>query len=164
MHKHRNDVKQVIDLLAYMLKKSDPNGLDLHFTHSIKKVNSCKTKRLVNAVCKERFAGVSDMRGRLTTILQEHRANFGKSITPTVPFYKKSLSPQPQRPLSFYIFTDAKWQPNDVGPLIQAVVDDMLYHNLPKEHVGIQFIRFGDDQDGKDELDRLDRGLGLKEM
>ncbi len=37
----------------------------------------------------------------------------------------------------------------------------MKAKGLPKEHVGIQFIRFGDDAASIDKLDELDHGLGL---
>lgn len=39
----------------------------------------------------------------------------------------------------------------------------MKANGLPKEHVGIQFIRFGEDQASVDKLDGLDHGLGLKD-
>ena len=164
MRRHKKDVERVVGLLAYMLKSSDPNGLDLYFTLSNATINSRKSHKLVNAVCKAQFGGISDMRGRLTTIIQEHRSNFGKMVVPKVPFYKKTPPPQPQRPLSFYVLTDAKWQPNSVDPLIESLVQEMLEHKLPKEHVGIQFIRFGNDEECEHRLDHLDHGLGLSDI
>jgi hypothetical protein len=64
--------------------------------------------------------------------------------------------------LSFYILTDAKWQPTDVGSLIKDVVQEMIAKKCPKEQLAIQFIRFGEDQANIAKLDELDSGLGLK--
>lgn len=161
MQVHHNNVVQVVSLLAYMLKDSDPNGLDVCFTQSKQKVNSGKSTKLSTAVSKAEFKGISDMRSRLSHILQEHKNKFGTTTTPSRPWYKKADS---QKPLSFYVLTDGKWQPNDVGPIIKALVDSMRAKQLPKEHVGIQFIRFGEDSQSMARLDHLDRGLGLKDI
>ena len=164
MRAHRSDVLKVVSLLAYMLKDSDPNGLDVCFTQSTQKVNSGKSTRLSTAVSHVAFQGISDMRTRLSHILQEHKNKFGTTTTPSGPWYKKAGPPEAQRPLSFYILTDGNWQPNEVGPTIIALVDSMRANKLPKEHLGIQFIRFGEDCRGIARLNHLDHGLGLKNI
>ena len=164
MRPHHNDVLKVVSLLTYMLKGSDLNGLDICFTQSKQKVNSAKSTKLSTAVSQIAFQGISDMRTRLSHILQEHKNRFGTTTTPSRPWYKKTGPPEPQKPLSFYVLTDGNWQPNDVGPTIKALVDSMRANQLPKEHVGIQFIRFGEDSRGVARLNHLDRGLGLKNI
>ena len=162
MKQHRNKLERVISLLAYMVKKSDKDGLDIFFTQTVTKVNSQRSSKLSASINQEVFAGVSDMRGRLQSILQEHINKFGTSIQAPKPLFGRQPPPQPQRPLSFYILTDAKWQPTDVGRLIKDLVQTMKAKGCPKEHVAIQFIRFGEDQASIDKLDELDHGLGLK--
>lgn len=162
---HRNDVQKVVSLLAYILKDSDPTGLDVYFTQSTRTVNSKKSKDISAAVIQEPFQGISDMRTRLSQILQEHINKFG---TPTAPkkslFHWKSRPSESQKPLSFYILTDGVWQPKcEVGPVIMALISSMKQHKLPKEHVGIQFIRFGDNPQAIARLKHLDQGLGLNE-
>lgn len=164
MRSHHNDVLKVISLLTYMLKDTDPNGLDVCFTQSKQKVNSAKSKILWTAVSQIDFHGISDMRSRLSHILQEHKNKFGTTTTPSGHWYRRASPPEAQKPLSFYVLTDGNWQPNDVGPTIKALVYDMIVNHLPKEHVGIQFIRFGEDSRGVARLENLDRGLGLKDM
>ena len=164
MRAHHNDVLKVVSLLTYILKVSDPNGLDVCFTQSNLKVNSGKSKKLSTAVSQVPFQGISDMRTRLSHILQEHKNKFGTTTTPSAPWYKKAGPPEAQKPLSFYVLTDGKWQPNEVGPIIIALVDSMRANQLPKEHVGVQFIRFGEDSRGIARLNHLDRGLGLKNI
>lgn len=162
MKQYSREIERVISLLAYMVKKSDKDGLDIFFTQSRKKVNSRKSSKLSSSIHQEPFVGVSDMRGRLQNILQEHINKFGTLIYPPRTVYGRQPPPQPQRPLSFYILTDAKWQPTDVEGLIRDLVQSMIAKRCPKEHVAIQFIRFGDDQASIDKLDKLDHGLGLK--
>ncbi|KAL8740664.1 MAG: hypothetical protein Q9190_006661 [Brigantiaea leucoxantha] len=162
MRAYRTNVFKVVSLLAYMLKESDRNGLDVYFTQSSTKVNSGKSTKLLAAIGQATFQGISDMRARLSHILQEHKNKFGTSTALSGSWYKKSASAETQKPLSFYILTDGNWQPNDLGPVIKALVKSMKASQLPKEHIGIQFIRFGNDPRGIDRLTRLDRGLGLK--
>lgn len=163
MDQHRNEIIKVVSLLAYMLKASDKDGLDMYFTQNTHKVNSQKSSKLSSSIYGVHFVGISDMRGRLQNVLQEHRVKFGALISPPRRFFRRQ-SPQPQRPLSFYILTDAKWQPTDVEGLIKDLVGDMRGKGCPKEHVAIQFIRFGDDPASIQRLDGLDHGLGLNAM
>ena len=163
MKQYSREVQRVIELLAYMVKNSDKDGLDIYFTQSVKKVNSPKSSKLSTSIQQEHFRGITDMRGRLQTLCQEHINKFGTSITPSRSFFGRRPESQPQRPISFYILTDAKWQPTDVGAFIKKdLVQSMIAKRCPKEHVAIQFIRFGNDQASINKLDALDHGLGLK--
>ena len=166
MQPHRQKIMEVVSLLGYILKDSDPNGLDICFTQSTEKVNSRKSTRMSTAVAYAPFHGISDMRTRLTQIFQEHTAKFGTFTTPPKTFLSwSSRSPEAQRPLSFYILTDGLWQPkSEVETVIEDVVERMKAHKLPKLHVGIQFIRFGDNPQAIADLAHLDHGLGLKDI
>ena len=104
------------------------------------------------------------MRGRLHALLQEHISKFGTLIQTPKPLFGRQPPPRAQRPLSFYILTDAKWQPTDVGGLIKNLVQDMIAKGCRKEHVGIQFIRFGNDPVSIAKLDELAHGLGLGDI
>ena len=162
MKQYKDSIERVISLLAYMLKGSDKDGLDILFTQALTKINSQRSSKISTSIRQVPFVGVSDMRGRLQSIFQEHINKFGTSYQPPKPLFGRQPPPQPQRPLSFYILTDAKWQPTDVGGLIKDLVQSMIGKGRPKEHVAIQFIRFGEDQASIKKLDELDHGLGLK--
>lgn len=164
MRPHRENVLSVVSFLAYLLKDMDDDGLDVRFTQSTEKKNSGRTSKLLEVVSRVAFRGVSDMRTRLSQILQEHKNKFGTTVPPPGSWYKKSGPRETQKPLSFYILTDGKWQPNEVGPIIISLVESMKENKLHKDHVGIQFIRFGQDSKGIDRLNHLDHGLGLKEI
>ena len=123
MHAYRQDVIQLISLLAYMVKQSDKDGLDICFTQSTQKVHSERSKKLSAAVCEEKFHGISDMRTRLSHIFQGHKIKFGTTVSRTSSWYKKAGPPEAPNALSFYVLTDGCWQPNEVAPTITALVD-----------------------------------------
>lgn len=165
MRAYRDNISKVVSLLTYMLKALDPDGLDVCFTQSSQKVHAGNSTTITTAVRQVPYQGYSNMRTRLSHILQEHKHRFGTSSPPSGPWYKRAGPPKSPRPLSFYVLTDGNWQPrNEVGPTITSLVEGMRKHRLPKEHVGIQFIRFGDDPNGIDRLNYLDHGLGLGDM
>lgn len=65
------------------------------------------------------------------------------------------------RPLSIYILTDGVWQPEgEPDQLIKDVASVLASNQVPQTHVGIQFIRFGEDEACRARLERLDRGGG----
>lgn len=162
MRQYSRDTEKVVSLLAYMLKESDKNGIDIYFTLSLKVLNSKKSSKLVSSICQEPFRGVADMAGSLRRIMQPHIEKFGTSVLPSRMMFLSRPPSRPQRPLSFYILTDAKWQPTDVEGFITRLVGTMIDKNCAKEHVAIQFIRFGEDPASIEKLDKLDTGLGLK--
>ena len=164
MRAHRKDVVTVVSLLAYMLKALDSDGIDVCFTQSLQRINSGRSTKLSASVDQVNYMGVCDMRICLGRIMREYKDKFGTTTPLPGRWYKKVGFREAQKPLSFYVLTDGKWPPHDVGPVIKNLVDTMVEKKLPKEHVGIQFIRFGEDPQGIARLDRLDHGLGLKNI
>ena len=164
MEQYTKEVEKVISLLAYIVKGSDPTGLDIFFTQTSQSINSHKASKISSSILQQPFMGMSNMRGRLHDLLQEHVNKFGTQIPSPKPLFGRRPPPRAQRPLSFYILTDAKWQPTDVGGLIKDLVRDMIAKSCRKEHVGIQFIRFGNDLESIAKLDELDHGLGLGDI
>ena len=164
MQSYRDDVESVVSLLSYILKDTDDDGLDLFFTQSTQRRNSGRATKLSEVVSRVTFTGISDMRTRLSQILQGYENKFGTTTSSSRSWYKRLGTPEPQKPLSFYVLTDGKWQPNEVGPIILALVEAMRAFKLHKDHVGIQFIRFGHDPIGITRLNHLDHGLGLKDI
>ena len=161
MFPHCKNVLDLLSLLAYLLKDLSPDGLDIYFTQYRWKTISKKSTKIVAAADHVIYGGISDMRLRLYQILEEHKCKLSNTAAPAWPWFSKII---PQRPLSFYIFTDGKWQPNEVGPVIQRLADGMRTNQLGKEQVGIQFIRFGDDLQGMKRLNDLKHGLDLKSI
>lgn len=164
MRAHREDVLNLLSLLTYMLKDSDPNGLDVCFTQSKEKINSGKSTKLLKAVSQVQYLGMSDMQTRLSQILQEHKEKFSTNNSHRGLLQKVTGRWEKQKSLSVYILTDGIWPPrNSVASTIVALVNSMKENKLPKDHVAIQFIRFGEDPHGIDRLNKLDHGLGLED-
>ncbi|KAI4126118.1 MAG: hypothetical protein LQ338_003923, partial [Usnochroma carphineum] len=166
MERHRDNVIKVVSVLSYLLKTSDKNGLDLYFTQSTKKVNSGRSTKLAEAVNQVPFLGTSSMRHCLSNIFDEHKNRFGSTTGNSSGGWLSRLnSSETRKPLSFYILTDGIWQPRTpVRPVIVNLARSMLDHQLLEEHVGIQFIRFGEDPRGIACLDELDHSLDLGAM
>ena len=163
MKQYRTDVAKVVSLLTYVLKDPKEEKLNMLFTHGLYKVNSKKSSKFESAIYQEQFRGISDIRGRLQTILQGRINRFGAPASSPTCFTRRSFS-QSQRPLTCYILTDGKYQPTDVDGFIRDLGHTMRDERLPREHVAFSFIRFGNDPEGIARLDILDHGLGLGNM
>ena len=164
MENHYVLLRDTVTALTYLLKGSDDDGIDLMFTQSQQRINSSKSTNFANAISRQKFFGQSDMHAVLSNIFQEHIEKFGTMIQPPRKFWFARPPSYPQRPLTFYVLTDGKWIDGDVGALIRRMVQQMMEKRYRKEHVAIQFIRFGHDPEGKARLEDLDDGLGLKEI
>jgi hypothetical protein len=63
--------------------------------------------------------------------------------------------------MNIYVLTDGCWENACTGEnQIRNLVDELVKLKLTKDQVGIQFIRFGNDQRGLERLSYLDSGLG----
>ena|SRR6266516_6876753 len=162
---HWDEAKRLLDTLAYIVKDSDPNGIDLYFTITPGKETKKHTTDLLQVTEKRRpphiSSRVTNIYSRLGFILGDYEeklrgaAKSGSSI----PFFKKSV-----RPMNLYVFTDGLWQPSsDAETPIKSLVDTLEKLKSPMAQVGIQFIRFGNDSEELHaRLERLDSGLGLE--
>jgi hypothetical protein len=164
MKQHWDEMCPLFEILAYMVKKSDLDGIDLYFTMSDKKLNNQDTTRLVDIVTerKTHLEGQSDVNIRLDHILGGYNTKLKNQIA-----LRKQGSPyapiQEAKPLSVYVFTNAMWtNHSDPTPAIKMIVDSLVRLEAPKNQVGIQFISFGQDQECLDRLEHLDKHLGLK--
>ena len=150
--------RDLLGLLSYLVKRADPNGVDLHFTSPSKHYYQIKTTTEVLEVFdqnKPRSQGQCDMNFELSLIVNKYQKTLTKMHAPRSIFAK--MRSQEIRPLSIYTFTDGVWQPRcDVAPVIRTLVRTLNKENLLKQQAGIQFIRFGNSQDGKKRLEDLD--------
>ncbi|KIW94037.1 uncharacterized protein Z519_05353 [Cladophialophora bantiana CBS 173.52] len=148
------DLTQLYGSLIYMIKKKelDPNGSELRFIISDERKEERHTTKLKNMV-RERgksLTGESDFAHRLDEILEAYQ--------------KKLAVNSDTRPISLYVFTDGRWQPGDrqldaVARSIKRLVDYLEKRGKREGMVGIQFIRFGNDEVGIERLRWLDEDL-----
>ena len=159
----REEVKKVLDLLAYMLLESDPDGLDVYYTNDRDKVKGKTHHSILKAFDKHPFNGTPDMRERFAGILARYQEKLGKKNSIITRLFHKDLPSEGPRRLNLYVLTDAIWQPRtDLTTAIETLVSHLLKHGRTNKQIGIQFIRFGNDPEGIERLNQLDAKLKLK--
>lgn len=164
MAAHKSELRKVLQAIACTVKEYDPNGVDMVFTQSERKVLSTRrTSHLLREFDKVEFRGTTDMEIKLGHRLEEYK----RKITGQqglVGKMKNIIGAQGRpRPLSLYILTDGIWHPGcDVSSVIASMVECLVKHDLRLKQVAIQFIRFGTSEDAIAKLQHLDDGLGLQ--
>jgi hypothetical protein len=159
MREHWDEVKRVFDLLGYIVKDSDPDGIELFFTKSAKQYKSTATTKLMKTIEERRLEGSTNIGSRLGDILQKYQGKLDNQAQSRSLF---SLSRSELRPMNIYVLTDGLWQPkSDAEAPIKNLVSKLKERGKLKEQVGIQFIQFGNDAEATERLKRLDSGLNL---
>ncbi len=104
--------------------------------------------------------GKSNAASRLASILKDYQDKLDKEKEGSSRFTFRK--PEKTRPMNVYIFTNGVWQPHcDAATPIKRLVEKLESLRMPVDMVGIQFIRFGDNDAGKSKLVHLDSGLKL---
>jgi hypothetical protein len=161
MNKHWKDVKSLLYVLAYLVKELDDDGLDMSFTISSQEKKFNHASKAVAYLDAMHPNGLANINMRLSKLLMRY-VNELEHPTPRNRFSLRSRQSS-VKPLSLYIFTDGVWQPGYDGvPPIEALIEKLTALHLPKEQVGIQFIRFGNSEEGIKILEYLDSGLRKK--
>lgn len=163
MGQYRYQVRGVLELLSSMTQPYDPDGLDMFFSAESKK-HKAQTNEQVLRLFDERPAyGLPDMRERFASIMEQYQTRFGKRNMFSRIRHPNSTPSKGPRRLSLYVLTDGVWQPGcTLVTEIKTLVSVLREHKLSNKHVGIQFICFGNNAEGKRRLQFLDSKLGLE--
>jgi hypothetical protein len=160
MSRHWEDVKSLLYVLAYLVKKLDDDGLDMSFTISSQEKKFNHASKAVAYLDAMHPSGFANINMRLSKLLMKYVNNLEHPPRNRLGLRTRQAS---IKPLSLYIFTDGVWQPGYDGvPPIEALIEKLTALQLPKEQVGIQFIRFGNSEEGIKRLEYLDSGLRKK--
>ena len=162
MGSNRKEVYDLLGLLAYIVKRTDPDGIEMRFTMSPERRDKARdTGPLLRTLETAPFSGESNIRTQVGEIFQDYHAKL-RDQKHTRSLFGIVRSPRPIRRQNVYIFTDGVWQPNcDPTDLIENLVKGLEQNSMNREQFGIQFIRFGNDLEGTKRLKHLDSGLGL---
>jgi hypothetical protein len=153
MKAHETEVKRILGILAYLVKDSDPDGLELYFTCSKNHFKEKDPSKLVTKFVSNKPGGLTDIRTRLTLIIDGFIEGFDRN------WFMKKL--KPVRSLNIYVLTDGIWQPNtDLTPPLQRLINKLDENG--QYQVGIQFISFGNRAGALERLNELDDDLGQK--
>lgn len=160
MREHWNDVVSLFSVLAWILKGLGKIRLKVYFTVSTKNLSFSVASAATSYLKAMQHRTYSNVDLRLGKILTKYQANLEHSRGRRGPLWSKA--PKQMKALSLYVFTDAAWQGcNAVAP-VEMMIEKQKQLLLPKEQVGIQFIRFGNDPIGIERLEYLDSGLRKK--
>lgn len=163
MRNYWDKLVPLFDVLAYIVKGSDPDGLELYFTSSDCKCKDKNTTALV-VTTRGQCAPTSpqletNIHTSLDSVLRDYLKKLNSHLQPRHTF---SWTPRDVRKLSLYILTDGQWQPeSDAESPIRLLVETLDELRKPKDQVGIQFIQFGTESSGTAILNYLDSGLKL---
>jgi hypothetical protein len=150
MQKHWPQVCKAFEVLAYLVKEADPNGMELYFTNSDafgQQKNRTKLLRLLHSV---QTCGQGGLESSLSKILD-------RCIRPGL---LHPLLGRARRGVNIYVFTDGIWHGEDntlcgIDEAIMRTAAKMTTRNS----IGIQFIQFGHNATGTRRLHMLDDGL-----
>ena len=135
MSHHKSKVEQTARVIAYAVKESDPDGMELYFASDMGECRKYKkSSKIENAIRDHSF------RSNRTTSMAKCLAELLKSIPHRT---KPGCDP---RPVSIYVLTDAVWEEGDPG-VDRCIVTEarrLSKEELPPSATMIQFIRFGD--------------------
>lgn len=162
MSDHWGEVLGLLEPLSYLVKDEDPDGIELYFTISGEHVESERSSDLVKAVQNRRPGGDTDIEVRLSKLLTEHQAKLHDQNSQT----RWDRPGRAVKPLSLYIFTDGIWKKGTNAEVpICAMVKKLTALGEHRGQVGIQFISFGNNEEGIERMTALDhldkRRLGL---
>ena len=158
MREHWDEVKSTFEALAYLVKTMDPDGIELHFANSPEHKDRSKYRR--------------SLMKKFDKVKSDGQCQMGIALSNILPLYYQNLHPDPtskrssllrieeRPPVNIYILTDGVWSPDlYCVPTMQSHITNLV-DNIWKagklQHVGIQFIRFGNDAIGKQRLEYLD--------
>lgn len=162
MRPRRPQVEAVVELLSTLTQPYDPDGLDLYLSTESGKLRPKTPEKFLQYLRERPAYGLPDFRQRFANIIENYQSKFGKSNWKKLRHPNSTPSRNP-RPLSLYVLTDGVWDPKcTLITEIQNLVALLQDYKLPNKHVGIQFIRFGNDPEGKKRLKKLDAKLGLQ--
>lgn len=155
MRQYWPELTKVVDLISYIVKRWDKNGIDLQFTIQTNDIYNLKNATpIVNTV-------EGHIPSRATTTMPHMQAR----VDPILRKYRQSAEKQRERRWSrtsikktiLFVFTDGLWQPESSPETsIRELVKTLHDFDMPDSQFGIQFIRFGEEAAGIQMLDYLD--------
>lgn len=156
MQHYHEEAAMLLEVLAYIVKNSDPDGIDLYFAGPRQKINSKRVRNLKEAVKKNPFDGNPDVSRTMAEILDGFLTLRRRGTRRGI------LKPKPPKPMTCYILTDGDWPSREkVEKQVKLFVNQLRESAIQRGGFGIQFISFGDDKEKTGFLDHLDSNLGL---
>ncbi|KKY29974.1 putative serine threonine protein kinase [Diaporthe ampelina] len=160
MKEHSAQIEVSFQTLAYIAKSIDPDDLELSFVSKPRNIfKSRKTSPLIEEL-RQHLNKHMSVKGRIESSLS---TLINEKIMRRLPLPIPLLGQVPpwSKPITIFVFTDGKWgegvRPgNGLTEPISKVMREMKKRGLNRTHVMFQFLRFGDDEEGREHLVYLD--------
>ena len=165
MHSYWNtELKGVFQALFGLLIPLDTNGIEVYCAMSTTENNFKAVEDAVAFVSAKRpspHGGQADISNLLGQILDEYRESLESNTSKRRSLLR--VLTRRKKPLTLFVLTDGIWQTHsDPANVIKDTVGTLRKLNKTStRQVGIEFIRFGNDEHAIQKLERLDSGLGL---
>lgn len=169
MRAHREMTSRCVRLMAWLLKKHDKNGMDLHFMNKAGKTHTRPghSSDLQRPILKtlDECKGMSNVNPRLAQILAEYRgrsaAGSGSQTSGRASFASigSTRTITGAKKLMIYVISDGNWEKGAEEQLINtidAVAMVLSVQGAPDKAVGIQFIR--STEDNRERFEKLTAG------
>jgi hypothetical protein len=168
MQAYKDDVLDFVYHLSYLLKQLDPDGLEFCTTKTAHQKHVFKTSNDARAFVKTQFRP-HKFTLNMEQVLEDALANVYASLPQLAPSRKGSLRNRLRKvkPFSILVLTDGVWDNSETGVCgadrpIEKCIKMMRENNVNKRDVALQFLRFGNNERGKERLRYLDDDLKKK--
>lgn len=159
MSHHRDDIVRVFSGLSYVARFLDDDGIELAFISSPNEVKKSRsTSTLIDIIKAHSFEHEP---GMMEAKLEDFVDNAViKKLPNKLTRHLRSL--YRKDPVTVFVLTDGRWgspnsnQTGGVQNPILKLMNKMIALKIPRTKVMVQFLRFGDNRDGKTYLKHLD--------
>ena len=163
-------MEQWLEVIGDMVQDADPDGMDVYFTDSSKRSQVKSWKKLVSGLHRQSFSTSRpgnphrfEVPHLIERILEDYRNQFTDTHYIKNFFGVAGVPQKGPRKMAMYVLTSGDWSGrNDLESQIRALVESLRKNGMQNKQVAIQFLRFGDLPRGKENLDKLERGLDLE--
>ncbi|RSL49750.1 hypothetical protein CEP54_012280 [Fusarium duplospermum] len=147
------EIKEKFQILAYLAKKFDPDGVEVCFSSEVPLIHKGDTSKLLSLFNEQTWDQVS-FEDRIGTFIDQ-------IVIPRLWSLRQKLRLKKPKNLTIFVLTDGRWgegkeRAAGVENPIMRLINVINRKSLSRTQVAIQFLRFGDDPDGKRYLTFLD--------
>ena len=159
-----------LEVIGDMVQNADPDGMDVYFTGSSRKSKAKSWKKLVYRLHHQPFntsrpgtPHLFEVPHLIKQILEDYQNRLAETHYIKHFFGIGGMPQKGPRKMSMYVLTNGDWgKQNDLENQIRALVEGLCKNDKRNKQVAIQFLRFGNIPQGRENLDKLDRGLELE--
>lgn len=163
MEQYHDEVVHAFTGLSAVARELDPNGIELAFLSAPKMIHKrsmfSHTSAMIDKVRTHEYIHDAAM----TEINLEEFLD--KAVLPKLPHWSRHI--RKKNPLTVFVCTDGNWGEghNDAAGIenpVRKLMKLIEKRGLARTNVALQFLRFGNDEDGKRYLKYLDDEMGQK--